>query len=75
MIDSKIDSELDLDEELIKISGSLVFIRSIFYFRSRINFVKLLVFWGELDDKWKVYINRFEVVVKFNNWVEEDKLV
>lgn len=75
MIDSKIDSEFDLDEELIKISGSLVFIRSIFYFRSRINFVKLLVFWGELDDKWKVYINRFEVVVKFNNWIEEDKLV
>lgn len=30
MIDSKIDSEFDLDEELIKISGSLVFIRSIF---------------------------------------------
>lgn len=75
MIDSKIDSEFDLDEELIKISGSLVFIRSIFYFRSRINFVKLLVFWGELDNKWKVYINRFEVVVKFNNWIEEDKLV
>lgn len=75
MIDSKIDSEFDLDEELIKISGSLVFIWSIFYFRSRINFVKLLVFWGELDDKWKVYINRFEVVVKFNNWIEEDKLV
>lgn len=44
MIDSKIDSEFDLDEELIKISGSLVFIRSIFYFRSRSNFVKLLVF-------------------------------
>lgn len=75
MIDSKIDSEFDLDEELIKISGSLVFIRSIFYFRSRINFVKLLVFWGELDNKWKVFINRFEVVVKFNNWIEEDKLV
>lgn len=75
MIDSKIDSEFDLDEELIKISGSLVFIRSIFYFRSRSNFVKLLVFWGELDEKWKVYINRFEVVVKFNNWIEEDKLV
>lgn len=75
MIDSKIDSEFDLDEELIKISGSLVFIWSIFYFRSRINFVKLLVFWGELDNKWKVYINRFEVVVKFNNWIEEDKLV
>lgn len=70
MIDGKIDSEFDLDEELIKISGSLVFIRSIFYFRSRINFVKLLVFWGELDNKWKVYINRFEVVVKFNNWIE-----
>lgn len=75
MIDSKIDSEFDLDEELIKISGSLVFIWSIFYFRSRINFVKLLVFWGELDNKWKVFINRFEVVVKFNNWIEEDKLV
>lgn len=71
MIDSKIDSEFDLDEELIKISGSLVFIRSIFYFRSRSNFVKF----GELDEKWKVYINRFEVVVKFNNWIEEDKLV
>lgn len=75
MIDSKIDSEFDLDEELIKISGSLVFIRSIFYFRSRIDFVKLLVFWGELDEKWKVYLNRFEVVIKFNNWIEEDKLV
>jgi hypothetical protein len=34
----------------------------------------LPVFRGELNEKWKAYINRFEAVARHNNWTEEHKL-
>jgi hypothetical protein len=36
--------------------------------------VKLPAFRGELDEKWKTDINRFEAVASHHNWTEEDKL-
>ena len=70
-LDDKSDSS---GEESVRTKNGSVSTTDIFHSRGKTNSVKLPAFRGELGEKWKAYINRFEAVARHHNWTEEDKL-